>query len=91
MGIKGRGAGAKLQVTEGEISWGKGTQRRIPGLALRPDLKVWANVGPVESGSAMHLPGRLYQLTGIAVTPLFHIKTNNSLFPEGICLVREQY
>lgn len=78
-------------MTEGEISWGRGTQQRIPGAVLRLDLKVWANVGLVESGSAMHLPSRLYQLMGIAIKPLFRIKTNNSLFPEGICLVREQY
>lgn len=32
----------------------------------------------------------LHELLRIPIRPLFHIKINNFLLPEGICLVREQ-
>lgn len=54
------------------------------------DLKEWASVRLVESDSTMHLLSHLYKLMGIPIKPLFRIKTNKSLFPEGICLVTEQ-
>lgn len=54
------------------------------------DLRGWASVRLVESGSTMPLLSHLYERMGTPIKPLFHIKTNNSLFPEGICLVTEQ-
>lgn len=59
-------------------------------VALGLDLKERASIRLVERGTAMHLLSHLFKLVGRPIKPLFHIKTNNSLFPEGIYLLREQ-
>lgn len=50
------------------------------------DLEEQASIRLVEGGSAPL--SRLDKLMGRPASPV-HIKTNNSLLPEGICLARE--
>lgn len=84
--VQGQSCRQQRESLVGEGEAGK----RFLGWHLPPHLREWASIRLVESGRAMHLFSYLYKLLGIPIKPPFHIKTSNSLFPEGICLVREQ-
>lgn len=51
------------------------------------DLKEWASVRPVESGSARHLLGHFYQLMGIPIKPLFILKLTTLCFLRAYVLL----